>query len=75
MKKLRQKYKEEKDKTRKSGNGKGKKWKFFDEIDAFLMKRHNVTPPCLVDTMKEVEDQSSESIEEDNSNTGKYFYC
>ena len=36
MKKLRQKYKQEKDKTKKSGNGASKKWKFFDELDAFL---------------------------------------
>lgn len=50
MKKLRQKYKEEKDKTKKSGTGAGKKWKFFDDLDAFLMRKHNVTPPCLVDT-------------------------
>ena len=35
MKKLRQKYKTEKDKTRKTGNSK-KKWKYFDQIDNLM---------------------------------------
>lgn len=53
VKKLRQKYKEEKDKTKKSGNSRQRKWKYFDEIDVFMSQRHNVTPPCIVDTMAE----------------------
>ena len=67
MKKLRQKYKQEKDKTRKSGNGAGKKWKLFDDIDAFLMRKHNVTPPCLVDTMTEIQDDEDRCAEQDDS--------
>ena len=51
MKKLRQKYKVEKDKTRKSGNGRYKKWKFFDQMDSLLSHRHNVTPLVVLDTM------------------------
>jgi hypothetical protein len=35
----------------------------FDDIDAFLMTKHNVTPPCLVDTMAE----SKHQVAEDNS--------
>ena len=50
MKKLRQKYKSEKDKTKKSGNGKSKKWMFFEQMDRFLSQRHNFTPVALVDT-------------------------
>ena len=53
MKKLRQKYKTEKDKTRKTGNGKQKKWKFFDQMDQILASRHNITPVSILDTMKE----------------------
>ena len=55
MKKLRQKYKTEKDKTRKTGNGKQKKWKFFDQMDQILASRHNITPVSILDTMKESE--------------------
>ena len=51
MKKLRQKYKVEKDKTRKSGNGRYKKWKFFDQMDSLLSHRHNVMPLVVLDTM------------------------
>ncbi len=37
-----------------------KKWKFFEDIDAFVMTKHNVTPPCLVDRMAESKDQVAE---------------
>jgi predicted phage tail protein len=62
MKKLRQKYKSEKDKTQKSGNGKQKKWKFFDQMDRILANRHNITPVPVLDTMKE-----SENIDDDTT--------
>ena len=52
---MRQKYKSEKDKTKKSGNGRSKKWVFFEQMDRFLSQRHNVTPVALVDTMAESE--------------------
>ena len=55
MKKMRQKYKFEKDKRKKSGNGRSKKWAFFEQMDRFLSQRHNVTPVALVDTMEESE--------------------
>ena len=35
MKKLRQKYKTEKDKAKRSGTGKGKAWKFFAKWIAY----------------------------------------
>ena len=41
------------------------------------MRKHNVTPPCLVDpmSMTVVQNQSAESAEEDGSTTGKkYMY-
>lgn len=53
MKKLRQKYKMEKDKSRKSGNGTAKKqWKYFSKIESIIMsEKHIVNPPSIVDTM------------------------
>ena len=54
MKKLRQKYKSEKDKQRKSGNGSVKKeWKYFSKMDIILSHRHNVTPPSVIDSSVE----------------------
>ena len=69
MKKLRQKYKAEKDKTKKSGNGRSYKWLFFEQMDRFLSQRHNVTPVALVDTMAESEkmDHQSDSLDDDQS--------
>ncbi|XP_046861921.1 uncharacterized protein LOC124455277 [Xenia sp. Carnegie-2017] len=34
-----------------------KKWKFFNEIDAFLTVRHNVNPLKIIDTMAEGDEQ------------------
>lgn len=70
MKKLRQKYKSEKDKMKKSGNGRSTKWLFFDQMDRFLSQRHNVTPVALVDTMAESEKMdhhSDDSLDNDQS--------
>ena len=53
MKKLRQKYKSEKDKRRISGRNRSKEWKFFQKMDAFLSKKHNIEPPVIIDTMAE----------------------
>ena len=39
----------------------------MEVFDAFLMTKHNVTPPCLVDTMAESDDQDAK---EDSSATG-----
>ena len=45
-------------------------WKFFDEIDTFLTKRHNVTPPALVDTMAET-DVQLDNLEDNSSSAWK----
>ena len=62
MKKMRQKYKIEKDKTRKSGNNKTKKWKYFDQIDNFMSQKHNVTPVAIVDTMDKSEEENEGAL-------------
>ena len=68
MKKLRQKYNMEKDKSRKSGNGTAKKqWKYFSKIDSILSEKHIVNPPSIVDTMA---DMSNGPLKDD---TGKFF--
>lgn len=59
IKKLRLRYKSEKDKTRKSGQGAGKKWKYFDAMDRFLAQRPSVTPLAVNDTFAQNEDASS----------------
>jgi Asp-tRNA(Asn)/Glu-tRNA(Gln) amidotransferase A subunit family amidase len=57
IKKLRQKYKVEKDKKKRSGNARQKTWKFFDSMDRVLATRHNVNPPTIADTMAENTDK------------------
>lgn len=70
MKKMRQKYKLEKDKRRKSGNSTAKKqWKYFSKMDGILAERHNVNPPFVVDTMA---DTSNGNLKDDTV-TGKFF--
>ena len=63
MKKMRQKYKTEKDKTRKTGNSKKKKWKYFDQIDNFMSQKHNVTPVAIVDTMDQFDEENESAID------------
>ena len=69
MKKLRQKYKVEKDKTRKSGSGQCKKWKFFDQMDQLLSNRLNVTPVVVLDPMA-TENQWTEGSKSSNNEFG-----
>ena len=75
IKKLWQKYKQQKDKSWQTGNGASKKWKYFEEIDVFLSKRHNVNPPAVVDTMAETnmqkfDDGELRDLEGDSSTQG-----
>ena len=70
MKKMRQKYKSEKDKTKKSGNGRSKKWAFFEQIDRFLSQRHDVTPVALVDTMAKSEKMDHDDSSDDDQSLG-----
>ena len=86
MKKLRQKYKSEKDNARKSGNNRKKPWKYFEQLDRFLSQKHNVTPAALLDTMdacqeddelnlqKNVADNHSENDHTVGMNFGKHVY-
>ena len=68
MKKLRQKFKMEKDKSRKSGNGTAKKqWNYFSKIDNIMSEKHIVNPPSIVDTMA---DTSHGTLKDE---TGKFF--
>jgi hypothetical protein len=62
---LRLKYRAEKDKSRKSGNGAGKKWKYFDSMDRFLAQRPSVTPLAVCDTSAQSEDNNPEMSEND----------
>ncbi|CAB4036599.1 Hypothetical predicted protein, partial [Paramuricea clavata] len=55
IKKLKQKYESEKDKAKKSGNGRKKPWKYFQQLDRFLSQRHNVVPAALLDSMAEAD--------------------
>ena len=59
MKKLRQKYKTEKVKKRRSGTNRAKEWKFFTKMDGFMCQEHNVNPPLVTDTMAEREAQNT----------------
>ena len=62
MKKLRQKYKTEKDKTRKTGNSKKMKWKYFDTIHNLMSQKHNVTPVAIVDTVDQSDKENESAI-------------
>ena len=55
MEKLRQKYKAENDKTRRSGSSRGKQWKFFENKDSFFCRKHDIEPRVIIDTMSERE--------------------
>ena len=61
MKKLRQKYKKEKDKGRKSGNGSSRPWKCFNKMDNILSIRHNVNPPLVVDSMSRQDNKEQDT--------------
>ena len=50
MKKLRQRFKKEADKRRKSGSGRRKTWKFYSQLDNIIGHRPNIEPTFSVDT-------------------------
>lgn len=50
VKKLKQRFKKEADKKNKTGNGRGKPWKFFTQLDEIIGHRPNVTPQFCIDT-------------------------
>ena len=67
MKKLRQKTRKRRTRLAKLEIAQEKKCKFFDDIDQFLEKKRNISPPTLVDTMAS---SSNQSAEENNAATG-----
>ena len=50
IKKLCQKYKQEKDKPNRSGTGKRKKWRLFDMMDVTMSDKPQVKPPLVIDS-------------------------
>ena len=56
MKTLRQKYKMEKDKSRRNGNGTAKKnaGSIFIKIDSIMSQKHIINPPSIIDTMTDI---------------------
>ena len=56
LKKLRAKYKTDKDKLKKSGTSRLKKpWKFFDKLHQIFKDNPCINPPHLLDSSKEEE--------------------
>jgi hypothetical protein len=49
-KKLKQQYKSHVDKKRKSGTGRSRPWKFFDDMDDICGHRDIIHPAALLDT-------------------------
>ena len=75
MKKLRQKYKVEKDKTKRSGRGRSKGWKFFSKVDEVLARKPNTQPPISIDSSlnTQITEKDSESNDE-NPDVGMLLY-
>jgi len=80
IRKLHQKYKEEKTKTSKSGRARGQKWKFFDKMDCILGHRANISPPWVLDSSVDQTEEGegdmlvSENREVDNGNSNCSCY-
>ena len=74
IKKLRQKYKTEKDKKRRSGTNRAKEWKFFTKMDGFMSQKHNVNPPLVTDTMAEQEAQNTCKFRQDINCIPKFSF-
>ncbi len=74
MKKLHQKCKVEKDKTKRSGRGRGKGWKFFSKMDEVLAHKPNTQPPVSKDSSlnKQILENENESNDV-NSDVGMLF--
>ena len=70
MKKLRQKYKQEKDKSSRSGTGKRKKWKFFEIIDRTLCDKPQVKPPLVIDSSASSTADLHDTVNDENSQNG-----
>ena len=77
MKKLRQKYKTDKDKTTKSGTGRKKPWKFFQKMDEILVHRPTTRPPTCLDSSAIIEQEeeavSGSESDEEGIDSGMLF--
>lgn len=74
MKKLRQKYKQEKDKSSRSGTGKRKKWKFFEIMDRTLCDKPQVKPPLVIDSSASSPAELPDTTNDENSENGFFFF-
>ena len=77
-KKMKQQFKKEVDKSRRSGAGRRKKWPYLDEMEAICGHRDNITPTILLDSSKD-DDPSDHSEGESNdlesSEVGENSVC
>ena len=60
MKKLRQRFKKEADKRRKSGSGRGKLWKFYRTVDDIIGHRPNIQPIFSIDTSTPYDEEKND---------------
>lgn len=73
LKKLRAKYKTEKDKLKKSGTSRPKKpWKFFDNMDRIFKDNPSIQPQYLLDSSKEEEYRVHEKSVTGEDEEGSY---
>ena len=73
MKKLRQKYKQEKDKCSRSRTGKRKKWKVFEMIDRALCDKPQVKPFLAIDSSGSSTADLRDTVNDQNSENGIFF--
>ena len=67
--------KKKKNKAKKSGRSRGRKWTFFDKMDSIMGHRANISPPLVLESSAEQNEESvmSESEDEKVSNGNSYF--
>ena len=65
IRKLRQTYKQEKNKTKKSGRARERKWKFFDKMDGIMGHKANISPPLVLDSSTDQTEEGNMSYSED----------
>ena len=84
LKKLHSKYRQEKDKLKKSGTSQPKRmWKFLDKMDGIYKENPSVNPPFLIDSSKDenphdqssTSDEGADDGENENEDVGVCFLC
>ena len=71
---LRQKCKQEKDKSSRSRAGKRKKWKFFEVMDGTLCDKPQVKPPLVIDSSASTTAELPDTVDDENSENGMFFF-